>query len=270
VSSASAALALVRWPNALIAAAGVALGAWWGGGSPAAPRALWATLAAVALTAAANAWNDVADLEIDRVAHPERPLPRGAVSPGAATVVAWSAAAAAIPLATLARPALGLLTIPVLAVMRGYSPWLKARGLPGNVAVAVIASLPFLYGAWAVGAPAAGVRLVAIAAPLHLARELAKDLDDAHADAAARRTLAVRGPAGARAALVAALVAFVALAAPLAAARPHFALALLPAIFVSGLAARRALVGRGGGPALLKLAMLCAMAALLVARAPHG
>src|SRR5476649_1331353 len=66
----SAALRLGRWANALTAAAGVVVGAWWagwGGVENAQPIAL-AALAAIALTAAANSWNDIADVDIDRLA----------------------------------------------------------------------------------------------------------------------------------------------------------------------------------------------------------
>jgi geranylgeranylglycerol-phosphate geranylgeranyltransferase len=90
----SAALRLVRWVNALTAAAGVLVGAWWAGWGSASAIAL-AALAAIALTATANAWNDLADIEIDRVAHPERPLPSGALTPAAAEQIAMAAATVA-------------------------------------------------------------------------------------------------------------------------------------------------------------------------------
>ena len=49
---------VARWPNALIAAIGVFVGAWWV--TPVLPLApqLWAALAAFALTVYANAFND--------------------------------------------------------------------------------------------------------------------------------------------------------------------------------------------------------------------
>lgn len=256
--------ALVRWENALIAAAGVWLGAWWAG------RGAWrsvlaAALAAIALTAAANAWNDIADVDIDRLAHPARPLPSGALSVRAARVVAWCAAAVGLALAWMARPALGAVSVAVLAVMWGYSPWLKRRGVVGNAAVAVLASLPFLYGAWAVGHPRAGLILVAVAAPLHLARELAKDIDDAAADAPVRRTLAVADPASARMFVLAALVIFVVMLVPLVLGRPIFALVLVPALVLCALAAGAVLRGRRGAPRLFKVAMLFAMIAFAAA-----
>ncbi|MDQ3697623.1 MAG: UbiA family prenyltransferase [Gemmatimonadota bacterium] len=276
MSSVRAILALVRWPNALMAAGAVAVGAWWVGGGEGVGAGLtahvaFAALAALSLTAAANAWNDVADIAIDVRAHPERPLPSRRLSVAAARRVALVAAVTAVPLAALARPALGLLTLPVLALMRAYSPYLKRWGLPGNFTVAVLASLPVLYGAWAVGRPRGGLLLVAVATPLHFAREIAKDLDDADADAAERRTLPLQaGRRAARTTLLAATLLFVMLLVPLAVRVPLFALAALPTIFVCGLAVRRALLGRPGSPEFFKMAMLCAMAAFTAERAARG
>ena len=105
VPSPSALLTLARWPNAVLAAGGVAIGAWWAHG-PLGASVAWAALAAAAIAAAANAWNDVADVEIDRTAHPDRPIPRGAVSLRDAEWFAWGAASVAVPLALAASPAL--------------------------------------------------------------------------------------------------------------------------------------------------------------------
>jgi geranylgeranylglycerol-phosphate geranylgeranyltransferase len=270
----SAALRLVRWTNALTAAVGVVVGAWWTASDlpeHAAPIAL-AALAAIALTAAANSWNDLADIDIDRVAHPERPLPSGALSPEVAERIGMVAATAAVALASAVSVTLGLCTVGVLVLMRLYSPWLKRAGVAGNVVVSVLASLPFVYGSYAAGDWRRGLPLVLIAIPLHLARELAKDLDDREADRATRRTLPViAGVRPARAAIVVALAA--AAAAFALGIAPHvkspslLMLALVPAIAAIALATVRALLGRPGSPAFFKLAMACAMAALVVARA---
>ena len=266
-SDAPAVLALVRWENALISAAGVGLGAWWAGGPALGRRAVIAAGAAAALAGVANAYNDYRDREIDAVAHPARPLPRGLLVPRDAVVVAAACAALGIALAAAARPALGALSVAVVGAMLVYSARLKRRGLPGNLLVALLASLPFLYGAWSVGRPAAAAPLLMLAVPLHLAREVAKDLEDAPADAAGeRRTLPlVHGAGAARAVVLAALVAAAAAAAPLAGRRPLFAALALPAAALFALAARRSVAGRRGAPRLLKAGMLCAMAALVLA-----
>lgn len=260
---------LARWPNALLAALGVLVGAWWAGVNPAVPRVLAAALAAVALAVVAYAWNDAADLAIDRIAHPERPLPAGRLGVAQARAAAHVAAALALVASAAARPWLALLTAAVLALMYAYAPLLKARGLAGNVTVAVLASLPFVYGAAAAGRARAGLLLAAVAAPLHLARELAKDLDDAAADALARRTLPHRiGRGGVRVVIAAAVLLFLLLAAALlapAARSGTGAWLLLPAA-VAAAATAAALRGMRGAPLLFKAAMLGALGAVVAAR----
>lgn len=242
------------------------VGAWWAR-APLDHRVGWAALAAIAITVAANAWNDISDVDIDRVAHPDRPLPRGTLTVPQARTIAWTAAAAALPLALLAHPWLLGVTAGVLALAYAYSPHFKRGGLAGNVVVAVLASLPFLYGGWAVGQPAQGVLLVAIAAPLHFAREVAKDLDDVKGDAAHRRTIPLAGGVPiARAVVALASAAFLAMLALPAARSPAFALALVPAIGLALIATGSAVRGRRGSPRLFKAAMVCAMLAVLVAR----
>lgn len=266
----AAVAAIARWPNALIAAAGVALGAWWSADRLLAPEVGLAMLAAVSLATFANVINDLHDVEIDRVAHPGRPLPRGLLSPHTAWQLAAVAAGVALVSSALATPPLGALTAGVLAAMYAYSRWIKRLGFPGNALVAVIASLPFLYGGAAAGAWRASLALVVLAVPLHLAREIAKDLDDAVGDAATRRTLpVVHGARIARVALAVALLAFCAALLPWVALWPQLGALITPALVVCGLGAHRSLTGRPGGPTRLKAAMLLAMAALVAVRVLH-
>lgn len=267
----SAALRLVRFTNALTAAAGVLVGAWWAGWGPATDIAITA-LAAIALTAAANAWNDIADVDIDRVAHPMRPLASGAMTADAAERIAMAAATGAVVCASVVSVALGLYTIAVLVLMRLYSPWLKRAGLAGNLVVSVLASLPFVYGSYAAGSWLRGVPLVLIAIPLHFARELAKDLDDRDADRSTRRTLPIiAGVHFTYAVIVGALIASGAALAlgvlPQVRSQALLLGALVPAVAAIVLATQRALRGRPGSPAYFKLAMACAMAALIAAHA---
>jgi geranylgeranylglycerol-phosphate geranylgeranyltransferase len=266
----SALLQLVRWANALTAAAGVIIGAWWAGWGPLEPIALTA-LAAIGLTAAANSWNDLADVAIDFVAHPDRPLPAGRLSVAEADRVGMAAATIAVVAASMVSVTLGVCSVVVLVLMKLYSPWLKRAGFAGNLLVSVLASLPFAYGAYAVGAWRVAIPLVLIAAPLHLARELAKDLDDRNADRQMRRTMpVVLGVPTTRAVMIVALAAFCAALAiglaPEAHSPPIFVIALIPALALLALATARALRGSPGSPACIKLAMVCAMAALFVFR----
>lgn len=265
--SLSALLRLIRWHNALIAAGGVLLGAWWVGGNAFGGRPIVAALAAIALTAVANGYNDVTDVEIDRIAHPARPIPLGTISPAMARRMVWVAAGIALVFATLARLELGALTLVVLALMITYSQRIKALGMPGNLTVAVLASLPFLYGGWSVGRPRESLALVAVAIPLHLAREIAKDMEDAAADAATRRTLPVTaGRAIARSMLLATMASFMFVLGSFVNSHPEFALAILPAVLFSAIATWRSWTGMRGGPLLYKTAMVAAMASLVIVR----
>ncbi|GAC1687620.1 MAG: hypothetical protein NVS9B3_06140 [Gemmatimonadaceae bacterium] len=266
-SPAAAVLALVRWPNAGLAGAGVLAGAWWVGGPIGGRRTMAAAAAAIALTAVANAYNDYCDRALDAVAHPERPLPRGELPAGDAVRVAAVAALAAATCALAAGRLVAIATPIVIALMVLYSARLKAAGVIGNIVVAVLASLPFAYGGASAGATRAALPLVAVAIPLHLAREIAKDIDDAAADAGLRRTVPlVLGHSAARRAMGVSLAIFVLALATLARGRPLFAIAAAPALVLAGLGARRAFAGTRGAPQLLKAAMGAALAALVVAR----
>ena len=266
VSLVRAYLQLVRLPNLLLAAAGVFVGsraALSGAIEPAPWRLAVAAIAAMFLTVMANAWNDAADVEIDRTAHPERPVPMGRISVTAARRTAIAGAVLGIAAAAVASPGLGLVSVAVVALMVAYSPWLKRAGLPGNLTVAALASLPFLYGAAAWGGWMEGLVLAVWAFPLHLAREIAKDLDDAAGDAAHRRTVPVAwGPAFARVLVVGPLICFL-LPLPFLRSWRGLQLAMLPAAAAIGFAAAQILRGRAGAPTTLKAAMVLAMLALL-------
>ena len=264
---ARALLDVARWRNALIAAVGVHVGAWWAMRDATRPATLAAALAAIALTGYANAFNDLADIAIDRTAHPERPLPSGALRPRTVQWFAALLAAAGIALAFVARPSLGILTVAVVALMTLYSAALARLPLIGNLTVAVLASLPFFYGAVTVGAPRAGITLLAVAIPLHFARELAKSLDDAHADAPYRRTAPIVFGRGVAFGLIAISVAvFAWRLLSLASADPRMRMLVIPALALCVVATRCALAGRAGAPLLFKSAMLAAMAAIVIAR----
>ena len=268
--SPSALLALIRWENAILSACGVCIGAWWARGSVLATTTLLAAGAAAALTAVANAENDYQDLDIDRIAHPERPLPSGALLPAHARVTVIVAAILALGCSVLVGAWLAVATGAIIVVMLAYSRGLKSRGLAGNVTVGILASLPFLYGAWSTGRPLAALPLVGVAIPLHVAREIAKDLEDVEGDAATRRTLPIaHGTHAARMALIIALGVFVIMLWPLVAQRPRLGAFAIPALLLSAAAAVRAWRGRRGSPSLFKAAMAFAMASLVLAHWPR-
>jgi len=266
-------LRLVRAGNLLIAAAGVCAGGWIAIGALALPKLLvFAALSGIGLGAAGNALNDLADVAADRVNRPAGPIAAGRLSRHAAEGVVFSGALLGLTLAGLVSGTQVLAALGAFAVMAAYSPWLKRRGLPGNVAVAVIAGLPLFYGALALGAPAAGLVPWALAAWLHCAREMVKDIADESGDrAAGRRTLPVTLGA-ARAARVACwvLIAFIAASALLPWAAGYggwyFGFALVAQLITLWTALQLWRGRFAGASGRLKAAMVTGLAALVLGR----
>ncbi len=261
---------LVRGRNLLIAAAGVLVGGTLALGEVALPRDLvFALLSAIGLGAAGNVANDLWDVEADRVNRPERPLAAGSLSPGLASAVGGVAGGLGLLLAWFAGRTVFTIAVPALAVMLVYSPLLKPRPVLGNLAVAVVGSLPLVYGAGAVGDWRAGMVPFWLAALLHLAREIVKDVEDVAGDVAAgRRTIPVAW--GRRAGFLAAalpLVVFVPVALLPWLAGPYGprygSVAMLVAVGAAAIAGRLLREEPAGARAGLKLAMVLGLVGLL-------
>jgi len=268
-------LRLVRAHNLVVAAAGVLAGGWIALGTLATPKLLgFAAAAGVGFGAAGNALNDICDAAADRVNRgpAERPLAAGRLSRGTADLCVVGGTLFGLAAAALVSGAAVLVGLATLAIMFLYSPVLKRRGLAGNLAVALVAGLPLWYGALAVGGPAQGVVPWALAAWLHLVREIVKDLGDEAGDRLlARRTLPVTiGSRGAALVAAALGVAFVpaSLVLPYA-ARYHgayYVVALFAQLAVL-LVASRLIAGKmERNSLLLKGAMILGIVALVAGR----
>ena len=94
-------------------------------------RIAWLLLASVLLYAAGMAWNDLADVERDRIIHPKRPLPSQRLHLPTALVAATLMGVGAVVAALLAEGPLGALaalTVLILALLYNFEakhvPWL--------------------------------------------------------------------------------------------------------------------------------------------------
>jgi len=268
-------LRLVRATNLLIAAGGVLAGGWIALGDIALPKLLWfAAISGLALGAAGNAWNDICDQGADRLNRtPDmRPLTAGQVRRGTADLIVFLGALIGVGAAALVSGRQVIAALAALAVMLAYSPLIKPRPVAGNVAVALIAGLPPFYGALALGVPAAGVVPWVLAAWLHLAREIVKDVEDEAGDRAiGRRTLPIvvgRRPAQVVAAGVALLFVPASLLLPrLAAYGGAYFLIALPAQMAVLIAATWLILGRVQRVStLLKASMVVGLIALVAGK----
>ena len=134
------------------------------------------------MAAAGYAFNDVVDLDIDRLNRPERPLPAGRISLKAAALGSQFLALIGLSIAWWLNPTLGVFASIVAGSLFLYSVYLKVKPLWGNLMVAVLAASAFPYGALAAGSWGRSWIPALFAFLFHLGREIVKDLEDLEGD----------------------------------------------------------------------------------------
>ncbi len=159
-----------------------------------------AALATLFVSAAANAWNDYRDIDIDRINQPQRPLPSGMVTPHAALIFSVTLAALSIVLAAFLGPLALAIAVASNVLLYVYSVWLKSTVLLGNATVALISAMSPVFGGVAAGNVRPSLWLGAIIFVGILGREVLKTLADYEGDRAhGVRTIATAiGPRAAR------------------------------------------------------------------------
>ncbi len=198
---------LSRPLNCLITALSVVVGGLSAGASLPPAGVGWAALAAALVAGGGNALNDLADLEIDRINRPERPLPAGALGRPAALLLSLLLLLGGIGLARWQGEALGAVALAVAAGLVLYDLWLKRTPLWGNLLVSALAAAAFPFGALALGQLGRAWIPTGFAFLFHLGREIVKDLEDVEGDQAqGARTLPLRAGAALAARLAAALL----------------------------------------------------------------
>jgi geranylgeranylglycerol-phosphate geranylgeranyltransferase len=141
-----------------------------------------AVVATLAATGAGNAINDYFDREIDRINRPDRPIPRGAVSPrGTLAFSALLFGLAVVGTLLVPRPAQIIAVVNLLALV-AYTKLFK--GLPGvgNLVVGYLTGSTFLFGGAAVGELSGAVVLFLLAGVATVTREIVKDVEDVAGD----------------------------------------------------------------------------------------
>lgn len=159
-----------------------------------------AALATLFVSAAANAWNDYRDIDIDRINQPQRPLPSGMVSPRAVLIFSIALAVLSVGLAALISPTALLIAVASNVLLYVYSVWLKSTVLLGNATVALISAMSPVFGGVAAGNVRPALWLGAIIFVGILGREVLKTLADYDGDQAHHvRTISTAiGPRAAR------------------------------------------------------------------------
>ena len=184
---------LSRPLNGLITALSVGVGALCVEGPVHLSSLLLAMLSAALINAAGNAFNDLCDIDIDRVNRPDRPLPSQRITPRAAALYASVCTVAGLLMALAISPLHALLATAISALLVLYSAHLKNSVLWGNALVGAISAAAFPYGALTSGLWGHAWIPAAFALLFHLGREIVKDIEDMAGDSLrGTRTLPLR------------------------------------------------------------------------------
>jgi len=156
-------------------------------------------LTAFTLTGASMAINDYYDRNIDAINEPNRPIPRGAISPKQALLYALfltTAGFAAAYFTNISNQVAERIIIAVLSwiISAAYATKGKQTGLLGNLMVSICVAVPFIYGSFVVGKGfEMAIMLFALMAFFsNTGREVAKGIVDVEGDKSQNiRTIAV-------------------------------------------------------------------------------
>ena len=175
-------LQLFRTGNAVMGVVGVLVACFMAAGTDLLSHWVNLLLSAVivfSFIAGGNSLNDYIDAEIDRTAHPERPIPSGRMSRKQAKDIGMFMLALSVMVSLFTFDvACVLIVLVAVTLMVSYEMFLKQRGFVGNVTIAVMTGMLFLLGGAIVGDVAANVIVALMAMSVSIGREISKDIED--------------------------------------------------------------------------------------------
>ncbi|BAB59888.1 4-hyroxybenzoate octaprenyltransferase [Thermoplasma volcanium GSS1] len=143
------------------------------------------TLAAFSVflvTSGGNIINDIVDIDVDRVNHPNRPLVTGEIRVSSAKFIASAMFAVAIVLSLLISfIATGIVVLAIMLLIF-YELYFKKTGLPGNTVISLLIGLIFVFGGISVSSYGKMIFLFVLAFTSNMSREIIKDVEDVNGD----------------------------------------------------------------------------------------
>ncbi len=133
-------------------------------------------------TGAGNTINDYCDYEIDKINKPERPIPSGRIKLNHALYYSLILFLVATVMGFFISTENGLTVIICSILMIVYAYDFKQKCLIGNLCVALLTGLTFVYGGLITGDVYLGVFLGFFAFLMTLSREIIKDCEDIEGD----------------------------------------------------------------------------------------
>lgn len=183
----SAVIKLFRPANCIMGVLGVLIGALVGVGLNIFNETyyfdiLLGCLIAFIFMAAGNMLNDYFDAELDKINHPNRPIPAGMISAKQVYVSAGAFFIILLLLGSLINSLMFFILVLATFLMIGYELVFKSRGLVGNFTIGVLTGLLFLFGAAVVSEFGVALILFFFAILATLTREIIKDIEDIKGD----------------------------------------------------------------------------------------
>jgi len=167
------------------------------------PEVALATLSVLFFMAAGNALNDLSDVEIDKIAHPSRPIANGSMSIsesklliGLLSLFSLLSLLGCLYLMEGSRAYTAGIYVAAVVLMLTYDhgPQTKQKGLVGNIAISSLVAAVVLYGASSIEGLGALLcwYVAGVVFFVNLAREIIKDCQDMEADSDSRQTLPMK------------------------------------------------------------------------------
>ena len=184
-------LELFRLQNGIIGIVGVAVTAFIAVGTDMVDYwqfILFGCLTVILFIAGGNGLNDYIDREIDKVSHPERPLPSGRMEPKSALYISVACLVLSFVSSFVQNFQCIIIVGIAIVLMVLYETVLKQRGFIGNITIAVLTGMVFLLGGSIVFHIENCIEVAGMAALVTVGREITKDIEDMAGDEG-RRTL---------------------------------------------------------------------------------
>ena len=173
---------LIRPLNGLIGGISVFVGGFLTQKELRSPELPLACLVCFLIISAGNSLNDWADAEIDKINKPKKPIPSGKFTRPQVLVISIILFVFGLFISLKLPIALLFIALFASLLLLLYNFRLKAKGLSGNLIVAILGGLPFIYGGVVLGDWLPTLIPFGFAFLLHFAREILKDIEDIPGD----------------------------------------------------------------------------------------
>ncbi len=145
-------------------------------------KIILAAFSASLTLSAGNIINDIKDIAIDKVNHPERPLITGKITVSQAKAEYVLLTFIALLLSFFINLPAFVIALSATVLLLLYSYYFKMVPILGNLIVSILTGLVFIYGGVVVNNPLAAIIPAIFAFLINLIREIVKDMQDVEGD----------------------------------------------------------------------------------------